>query len=108
MAEPYVRRVRYLGISLERGTPDVPDDGKYYLLLNGEIQHATASLGIAEARFEILQEEVKAANPHLRNPRELLAKESAFTDIMAVKGEAKQRRTTQEQAKGGKGGRSGV
>jgi hypothetical protein len=26
-----------LGLSLEKGTPDVPNDGQYHVLLNGEV-----------------------------------------------------------------------
>lgn len=49
-----------------------------------------------------------AAHPELKDPREILRKEQAFSDIMGVKGDAKQRRVSKEQEKGGKGGRSGV
>lgn len=108
MTKPYEKHLRWLGLSVQKGTPPVPDDGKYHLMDDGEIVYSTANEAIALAQLEVREEEKAAANPQLTSPRELLRRESAFSDIMGVKGDAKTRRTSQEQAKGGKGGRSGV
>ncbi len=106
--QPYEKRIKYLGISLEKGTPNVPDDGRYHVLDGTSTYYSTGSLTLAEAHLEMLEDEKKAAHPELKNPRDLIRAEAAFSDIMGVKGDAKNRRTSQEQAKGGKGGRSGV
>ena len=108
MSQRFERHVRWLELSVQRGTDEVPDDGRYHLVQAGVVTYSTSSEAIALARLELAQEEAEAANPHLVSPRELLRRESAFGDIMAVKGAAKDRRTAGEQAKGGKGGRSGV
>jgi hypothetical protein len=106
--EPYERRVRYLGISLEKGTSNVSDDGRYHVL-NGTTEfYSSTNLILAEAYFELLADQAKEAHPELKDPREMIAKEQAFQDILSVRGEARYRAKTQQEAKGGKGGRSGV
>ena len=106
--QPYVRRLQWLGVSLEKSTPAVPDDGRYYVLRGAEVFHASESLTIAQAYYELLQEEERAAHPELFDPRSVIAKEQAFHDILSARGEARQRARSQQQAKGGPGGRSGV
>lgn len=107
-SEPFVRRIRHLGISLECGTESVPDDGRYHVVYQNEVRHSSANLTIAEAHFELLAEEIQAAHPELKNPREVLAKEQGFRDILSVRGEARHRARSQAEAKGGKGGRGGA
>lgn len=106
-AEPYVRRVRHLGVSLECGTESVPDDGRYHVVYDGKVRESSGNLTIAEAHFDLLVEEVQAAHPELKNPRDVLAKEQGFRDILSVRGEARHRARSQQEAKGGKGGRGG-
>lgn len=106
--EPFVRRVRHLGVSLECGTESVPDDGRYYVVYEGEVRQSSANLTIAEAHFDLLVEEVQAAHPERKNPRDMLAQEQGFRDILSVRGEARQRARSQAEAKGGKGGRGGA
>ncbi|MBO0924657.1 hypothetical protein J1G44_09185 [Cellulomonas sp. zg-ZUI199] len=106
--EPYSRSLRWLGISLEKGTPAVPDDGRYYVLNGTDVYYSSASVNLAQAHYELLEEEMRAAHPELSDPRDVIAKEQAFHDILSARGEARQRARTQHEAKGGKGGRSGV
>lgn len=104
MSSAFRKQVPYLGISVEKGTGAVPEDGRYHVLRGEEIIYSTPSEAIALAQFELLEE----AHPELRNPRDVIRREAAFSDIMGVKADAKSRRTAGEQARGGKGGRSGV
>jgi hypothetical protein len=106
--EPYRKRLRYLDLSLEKGTPAVPDDGRYHVLSGTEIRYSSANLALARAHLELLEEELKATHPELKDPREVLRNEQAFNDVLAVRGEGRRRARTQQDAKGGKGGRSGV
>jgi len=108
MGERFERKVKYLGISLERATDRVPDDGQYHVLYGAEVRYSSRNKVIAEAHFELLREEVIAAHPELVDPRTILAKESGFNDILSVRGAGRERARTQQEAKGGKGGRSGV
>ncbi len=107
-SEPFVRSVRHLGVSLERGTESVPDDGKYHVMYEGDSRYSSANLTLAEAHFELLAEEVQQAHPELKSRREVIAKEQGFRDILSVRGEARRRARSQAEAKGGKGGRGGA
>ncbi|WP_165482938.1 hypothetical protein [Mycobacteroides abscessus] len=107
-AEPYVRAVRHLGVSVERGTDAVPDDGRYHVMYQNEIRYSSANQTLAQAHFELLAEETQAAHPELKSPREVIAKEQGFRDILSVRGEARHRARSKAEAKGGKGGRGGV
>lgn len=66
------------GISIEQGTGKVPDDGKYYVLQDGEIVGSFKSLKEAEETYRKLVEE-KALPPLEAPPKlsteQLLAKE---------------------------------
>lgn len=106
--EPYESRIRYLGISLEKGTSNVPADGRYHVLDGTTEIYSSPNLVLAQAYFELLAEQAREAHPELKDPRERIASEQAFRDILSVRGEARQRARTQQEAKGGKGGRSGV
>lgn len=107
-SEPFIRSVRHLGVSLERGTEAVPDDGKYHVVYEGKVRYSSANLTLAEANFELLADEVQQAHPELKSPREVIAKEQGFRDILSVRGEARRRARSQAEAKGGKGGRGGA
>jgi hypothetical protein len=106
--ERFERRSRYLGISLERGTDAVPRDGRYHVLHGNEVRYSSSNKTLAEAHFELLREELSAAHPELSDPKYILAREQSFHDILNVRGAARERARTQQEAKGGKGGRSGV
>jgi hypothetical protein len=108
VAERFERAIRNLGISLERGTDGVPDDGRYHVLQRGEVRYSSGSRTIAEAYLELLREQVAQAHPELVDPRTVLARESGFRDILGVRGAGRQRARTRQEAKGGRGGRSGV
>jgi hypothetical protein len=52
----YVRAADKYGLSVEKGTDRVPDDGKYHLLVDGEIVLSTTveALALAEMAAAIL------------------------------------------------------
>ncbi len=76
--------MNWLDISLERDTDSVPRDGRYHVVHKSAIVYSSANLALAEAHYEVLADELRAANP------------------------ARARARSQQAAKGGKGGRSGV
>ena len=59
------------GISIEQGTDKVPDDGKYYVLKDGEIVERLKSLKTAEEAYRKLVEEKNL--PPLEAPVKLSA-----------------------------------
>jgi hypothetical protein len=108
VSERFERTIKGLGISLERGTEAVPDDGRYHVVQGGKVEYSSGNKSIAEAYLELLREQVVQAHPELVDPRTVLAKESSFRDILGVRGAGRERARSQQEARGGKGGRSGV
>lgn len=91
-----------LGVSLEKGTPDVPDDGKYYVIVDGVVVCSTPVLALAEIEYA---ENVEARN---KGARDLLAKEQAYYTMQALRSDSFARRASNARKKGGRGGRGGV
>jgi hypothetical protein len=101
-----VRKAALFGLTVEIGTPDVPADGRFHVRQHGVTEYSSANKELAVAQFEVLRDAAKASSGI--DPQDRLKKEQGFRDILAVRGEATRRRVSQEQSKGGKGGRSGV
>jgi hypothetical protein len=108
VADGVVRQIRYLGLAVEQGTANVPDDGKYYVTRDGVPGQSSSSINIALAYLEVLAEEVKAANPHLVDPADLRARERAARDASAIRAGIVNRTMAKNSETGGKGGRGGV
>jgi hypothetical protein len=75
-----------LGLSLERGTEAVPDDGMFHVLVNGEDVLATESKQKAFARYKTLREQLAGDDERAAPPDrdELLRKLKADAEITAV------------------------
>ncbi len=50
--EPYKQSFPALGLSIERNTPSVPADGRYYVVLNGELKGQHRGLKQAQAQYK--------------------------------------------------------
>ncbi|TJZ75813.1 hypothetical protein FCG67_19695 [Rhodococcus oryzae] len=103
-----LKRIRYLGLAIERGTDSVPDDGRYYITHDCKVVQSCGSLTIAEAYLEIEAQRVQEERPELQNPRDLIRKERSFNDILAVRGQSRAAAREKQSKRGGKGGRGGV
>lgn len=103
------KRVKYLDLAIEHGTEQVPDDGRYYVTWNGAVYgDSAASITVAEAYLELAEEEILRDHPEIRNPRDNVARERAFNDIISARGASRAAARGKAQQKGGKGGRGGV
>jgi hypothetical protein len=51
-ARPYKQQLPAIGLSLERSTPSVPDDGAYYLLRDGKRLGRYRSLSAAKIAWD--------------------------------------------------------
>lgn len=85
------------GISVEKGTERVPDDGKYHVLVDGEIVLSTSVEALALAEME----EVKAARQ--AEGRELLRREIASMDVHAFRASNYAEKQGRDHKKGGRG-----
>ncbi len=102
-----------IGLSIERGTPSVPDDGRYYVLLHGE--QAFSSRSEKEAldeyrrlRRSLLEADSQETSSRRWNIREALQKEAADRQARAFLAESSRRKRAKALRKGGPGGSGGV
>jgi hypothetical protein len=93
----YVRAALKYGLSVEKGTDRVPDDGKYHFLVDGEIVLSTTVEALALAEME----EVKSARQ--APGRELLQRERAALDVRTFRAANYAEKQGREQRKGGRG-----
>lgn len=93
----YMRASSKYGLSVEKGTDRVPDDGKYHLLVDGEITLSTTVEALALAEME----EIKAARQ--AQGRELLQREMAALDVHAFRAANYAEKQGRDQRKGGRG-----
>lgn len=93
----YVRAALKYGLSVEKGTDRVPDDGRYHFLVDGEIVLSTTVEALALAEME----EAKAARQ--APGRELLQRERAALDVAAFRAGNWAEKQSRDQKKGGRG-----
>jgi hypothetical protein len=85
------------GLSVEKGTDRVPDDGRYHLLVDSEIVLSTPVEALALAELE----EAKAGRQ--AQGRELLKREMAASDIKAFRASNYEEKLGRDRKKGGRG-----
>lgn len=93
----YVRAEAKYGLSVERGTDSVPDDGQYHVVVDGEIELSTTVEALALAEME----ELKAARQ--AGGRELLERERAALDVRSFRAANYSDKQGRDQKKGGRG-----
>jgi hypothetical protein len=93
----YVRAAMKYGLSVEKGTDCVPDDGRYHVIVDGEIVLSTPVEALALAEME----EAKAARQ--AESRELLKREMAASDVRAFRATNYAEKQSRDRKKGGRG-----
>ena len=104
--DTYKHYIPDIGLSIEKNTENVPQDGNYYLLRDGQIMRAFRTLKKAELAFR----EMLAEAGYTPKPVEKQGKRAAEQDIDRYM-DAKDRYWAESykyRGKGGKGGRGGV
>jgi hypothetical protein len=98
------RHHKYL-LSIELGTPAVPDDGQYHVIANGENILSTRVFELAKIIYEEQREELRlaAGDP---DPREILRKEVAKREAQTIRSESVAR-SMSRRGGGGPAGRKG-
>src|SRR5260370_3179033 len=101
----YEKRHPKYSLSIEQGTPAVPDDDQYHVLVNGRLVLSTRVLDYAKITYEEQKEELRIAarDP---DPREILRRENAGRDLRALRADAGTNRAKLDR--GGPCGRGGV
>lgn len=100
----YEKRHHKYPLSIELGTPAVPDDSQYHVIVHGKIILSTRVLDLAKIIYEEQREELRTAagDP---DPREVIRRENAAREVKAIRSESVAR--TKNHG-GGPGGRGGV
>ena len=93
----YMRAELKYGLGVEKGTDRVPHDGKYHVLVDGEIVLSTPVEALAVAEMEDLKAARQAPG------RELLRREMAVSDVRAFRGDSYAAKQSRDQKKGGRG-----
>jgi hypothetical protein len=101
----YEKRHPRYSLSIEQGTPAVPDNDEYHVIVNGIVILSTRVLELAKITYEEQREELRiaAGDP---DPRDIIRKESAGRDVRALRAEGIAQRFRKDR--GGPGGRGGV
>lgn len=88
--------VKY-GVALRRGTEDVPSDGRYHVLVDGEIVLSTSVEAAASVTYDELREERMASG------RAVLKAERARWDAQAFRNGVLSDKATKKSKQGGRG-----
>ena len=107
----FKQEIARFGLSVESGTDAVPNDGKYYVIREGDVVLETPSQKKAVDAYNKLRRELLDTMGNAEeapDPREVLARERMESEVYAVRADAFRRREAGARAKGGKGGRGGV
>lgn len=97
-----------IGLFLEMGTKDVPDDGRYHLVFNGEVVQSFSSQKEAMSHYEELRDKVVEDTGYEPDyepipPDELIRRERFEYDAYKVKIEGTASKHASTTKKGGKG-----
>jgi len=93
----YERTDSKYGLSVEKGTDRVPDDGRYHVIVDGETVLSTRVEALALVEFDEIREARKAPG------RELLMRERAAQDVHAFRAANYAEKQSHDRGKGGRG-----
>lgn len=85
------------GVAIHRGTEDVPRDGRYHVIVDGEIIFSTRVETAALIEYEERREERKSRG------QEQLRREREAADIRAHRSDSWSSKSSRDQRKGGRG-----
>lgn len=94
-------------LSLEEGTDSVPSDGRFHILLNGEVLGTYANMKKAQSAYGEKKRELgwTPGEPKRIDPQKLLREEAADRYLWEASADLKGR---ESKKSGGRGGRGGV
>lgn len=85
------------GLSIQRGTPEVPNDGRYHVVVDSEIVLSTKVEAAAIAEFDELREQRRAPR------RELMRKEVGDATFRAMRSAGWAEKCQRDSRRGGRG-----
>jgi hypothetical protein len=107
----FKQEVPRIGLSIEQGTGSVPDDGRYHVVVGGEVVYSSKARFPALSRYRSLRDNLlgkAGVERKVPDPEETRRRERQFYDFQAVMSESMRQRAMNAKRKGGKGGSGGV
>ena len=100
----YLVKMERAGLSIEQGTGNVPDDGRYYVIYKGQVAGKFRSLKQAEKLYKAILSELNLPPLSGVSPEEkkaLQLKQAAYSEVdkMAFETFAKARQRTMKRGK---------
>ena len=105
---PYRQAVPTLHLSLERGTDDVPDDGRFHVLRDGAVVYTSESQADALRQYRELRDRLLPATEKGVDVRRMMEREVAEQEANRFLAESRRAKRARALKKGGKGGSGGV
>lgn len=85
------------GVAVRRGTPDVPADGRFHVLVDDQVVYSTAVEAAALIAFE------EAREPRMAEGRRRLEAERGFRDAQSFRNEVLGEKAGKKSKQGGRG-----
>ncbi len=107
----FKQEVPTIGLSIERGTDSVPNDGRFHVVVDGQVVFSSRREATALAHYRGLRDDLlrnAGVVPTATDPEETRRRERQFYDFQAVMSESMRQRTMRAKRRGGKGGSGGV
>jgi hypothetical protein len=93
----FKQEVQAISLSLEQGTSSVPDDGRFHVVVDGDVVFSSRARSAALNRYRSIREELllKAGlEKRQSDPEETRRREREFYDVQVVMFESMRQRTS--------------
>jgi hypothetical protein len=107
-SRPYRQAVPTLGLSLERGTDDVPDDSRFHIIMQGAVIFSSESEREALGKYRELRDRLLPSTDRSVDVKKILEREVAEQEARRFLADSSRAKRAKALRKGGKGGSGGV
>lgn len=108
----YRQQLPEKGLSVERGTSSVPDDGRFHVILQGQLQFSSSSEREALNEYRRLRDSLAEPSDRPRIPEksitEAIRKAAADNEARAFLAQSSREKRAKATRRGGPGGSGGV
>ena len=105
---PYRQAVPALHLSLERGTEDVPDDGRFHVVRDGAVLYSSESQRDALRHYRDLRDRLLPPTESGVDVKRIMEREVAEQEANRFLADSRRAKRARALKKGGKGGSGGV
>jgi len=106
--ETFRQAIPSIGLSLERGTENVPSDDRFHVILDGEELLSSHSQMKALAEYRRIRDAIGGTQSNNVDVREALRKKLAESEADRFLAQSSREKRARALFKGGRGGRGGV